>query len=101
MVRQLTEEKSELQLCLKQLEADKQQLCTDTRHIQQELTHSLDMLSRYTLTFVLSLCDLMEFSQVFFDNDGINILDFNLEARTFDFFFSFSGGESALTRKCI
>lgn len=54
MVRQLTEEKSELQIYLKQLDADKQQLCTHTRHMQQELTRSLDVLSRYTLTFVLS-----------------------------------------------
>lgn len=55
-IRQLAEEKSALEFRLKQLEDDKEQLCTDAQHIQIELKHTLDMLNRYkhTLTFSVS-----------------------------------------------
>lgn len=60
--RQLAEEKSALQLGLKQLEADKEQLCADSRHVQKELKHTLDMLSRYKHRLLLALCQLVDFS---------------------------------------
>lgn len=55
-IRQLAEEKSALEFRLKQLEDDKEQLCTDAQHIRIELKHTLDMLNRYkhTLTFSVS-----------------------------------------------
>ena len=49
-LRRLGEEQSALQLRLKQLEDDNQQLHTHTQHTQLELTHTLDTLSRYTHT---------------------------------------------------
>lgn len=49
-VRRLGEEKTALLLRLKQLEDDNQQLHTHTQHTQLELTHTLDILSRYTHT---------------------------------------------------
>ncbi|XP_058509205.1 golgin subfamily B member 1-like [Solea solea] len=45
-VRRLSEEKAGLQLQLKQLEDDMQQLHTHTQHTQQALTHTVDTLSR-------------------------------------------------------
>ncbi|KAK1902995.1 Rootletin [Dissostichus eleginoides] len=44
----LGEEKSSVQLRLKQLEDNNQLLLTHTQHTQLELTHTLDTLSRYT-----------------------------------------------------
>lgn len=54
-VRQLAEENSALELCMKQQEADKEQRCTDAQHIQRELKHTLDMLSRYKHMLTLSI----------------------------------------------
>lgn len=54
-VGQLAEEKSALELCLKQLEAEKEQLCTDAQHMQKELKHTRDMLSRYKHMLTLAL----------------------------------------------
>ena len=45
--RQLAEEKAALELYLKQLEGDKEQLGTDAQHLQKELKRTLDMLNRY------------------------------------------------------
>lgn len=82
-VRQLTEEKSALELCLKQLEADKEQLCTDAQHTQKELKHTLDMLSRYKHTLTLALCQLVDFSMIFL---GIDVA-MSFYVKTFYVFF--------------
>lgn len=49
-LRQLAEDKSSLQLRLKQLEDNGQQLLAQRQHTQLELTHTMDMLNRYTHT---------------------------------------------------
>lgn len=47
-VQQLAEEKSALELCLKQREADKEQQCANVQQKEKELKHALEMFSRYT-----------------------------------------------------
>jgi len=49
-LRRLHEEKTAVELRLKQLEDDNQLLNTHSQHTQLELTHTLDLLSRYTHT---------------------------------------------------
>ena len=48
--RRLGEDNTALQLRLKQLEDDNQQLQAHTQHTQQELTRTVDILSRYAHT---------------------------------------------------
>lgn len=46
-LQRLAEEKTALQLRLKQLEDDNEQLQTHSEHTQLELTHTVDILNRY------------------------------------------------------